>query len=211
MMKKETVFYVIYNKYFKNEKNFRRREQSEFLSLNNDNISKYDDLIKQYADTLGWDWRLFASQVYQESKFNPTSTSWAGAHGLMQMMPKTAEGLGVTDRSNPEQSLQGATKYMQIMWDRFEEIPDSVQRIKFALAAYNCGYGHVADARTLAEEDGIDSYHWDGEVELAILKLSYSENYNKPFIKYGYVRGIEPYTYVNQIFSRYDHYIQFIK
>jgi len=211
MMKKEAVFYVIYNKYFKNEKNFRRRESSDFFSLNKNKISQYDGLIKKYAEELGWDWRLFASQVYQESKFSPTSTSWAGAHGLMQMMPKTAERLGVTDRSDPEQSLQGATKYMQIMWKRFEEIPDSMQRVKFTLAAYNCGYGHVDDARKLAEDEGIDCFHWDGEVEEAILKLSYSENYNKPFIKYGYVRGIEPFTYVKQIFSRYDHYTQFVK
>jgi len=182
-----------------------------FYSLNNNGVSQFDDLIRSYANKLGWDWRLMAALVYQESRFNPESESWAGAKGLMQMMPKTAERFGVSDRSNPEQSLKGGTELLKLLWNRFDEVPDSVQRIKFTMAAYNCGYAHVVDARTLAEAEGIDSFHWDGEVEEAILKLSYPENYNKPIIKYGYVRGIEPYTYVNQIFSRYEQYVQFLK
>lgn len=211
MMKKETVYYVIYNKYFKNEKNFRRREQSEFLSLNNNKISKYDELIKKYATILNWDWRLLASQVYQESRFDPKSTSWAGAHGLMQIMPRTAESLGVVNRADPEQSLRGGTEYLQTMWGRFEDIPDSIQRVKFTLAAYNCGYSHVRDAQHLATTEGVKADVWDENIDEMILKLSYKENYTKPGIHYGYVRGIEPYTYVKQIFSRYDHYKQFIK
>lgn len=210
-MKKDKLFNVIYNKYFKNKTNFRRREQSEFLSLNNNKISKYDELIKKYSLELGWDWRLYASQVYQESKFNPETTSWAGAHGLMQMMPNTAERLSVKDRNDPEQSLRGATKYMKTMWKRFEDIPDSIQRIKFTLAAYNCGYGHVVDARNLAEEEELDSYRWDDGVEEAMLNLSEAEYYKRPIIKYGYVRGLEPVSYVSQIFNRYEHYKQFIK
>lgn len=211
IMKDETIFYVIYNKYFENEKNFRRREESEFLSLNDNRISIYDDLIKEYADTLKCDWRLLSSMIYQESRFNPESESWAGAQGLMQMMPRTAENFGVSDRSNPKESLRAGSELLKLLWNRFEEIPDSTQRIKFTLAAYNCGYAHVVDARTLAEEEGIDSYHWDGEVEEAILKLSYPEYYNKPFINYGYVRGIEPTTYVRQIFDRYEQYKLFVE
>ncbi|MEN8116801.1 MAG: transporter substrate-binding domain-containing protein [Bacteroidota bacterium] len=210
-MKKETVYYVIYNKYFKNAKNFRRRERSEFYSLNNNKISQYDELIKTYAKPLGWDWRLLASQVYQESHFNPSSSSWAGANGLLQLMPKTAESLGVTDTSDPEQSMMGGTKFLRILWNRFEDIPDSVQRIKFCMASYNCGYSHVKDAQYLAETEGFKSDVWDGNVEEMILKLSYRENYTKSGIKYGYVRGIEPFTYIRQIFTRYDHYRQYIK
>ncbi len=210
-MKKGAEYYVIYNKYFKNERDFRRRENSEFYSLNNNSISEYDDLIKEHADSLGWDWRLMAALVYQESRFNPESESWAGAIGLMQMMPVTAEKFDVSDRTDPEQSLDGGTQVLKILWDRFIDIPDSIQRIKFTMAAYNCGYSHVVDARALAEEEGLDSYRWDNEVEEAILKLSYPENYNKPIIQYGYVRGIEPITYVKQIFSRYDHYGRFVE
>ncbi len=209
-MKKETVYYVIYNKYFKNEKSFMRRESSEFYSLNNNKISRYDELIKNHSKTLGWDWRLLASQVYQESHFDPKTTSWTGAHGLLQLMPRTAESLGVKDTSDPDQSLWGGTKYLKKMLDRFEDIPDSLQKIKFCMAAFNCGYGHVRDAQRLAKLEGVDSLKWDDNVEEMILKLSYEENYSKPGINYGYVRGIEPHTYVKQIFTRYEHYLRFI-
>lgn len=211
MMKKENTYNVIYNKYFKNEKNFRRRENSDFYSLNNNIISEFDELIKIHAEELGWDWRLLASQIYQESRFNPESESWAGARGLMQMMPAAAKHFEVKDLTDPEQNLEGGTKMIKLLWNRFEEIPDSIQRIKLTLAAYNCGYSHVVDAQKLADEMGVENNVWDGNIEEMILKLSYPENYNKPFIEYGYVRGIEPVTYIKQIFSRYEHYVQFIE
>lgn len=209
-MKKGVEYYVIYNKYYKNERDFKRRENSDFYSLNNNKICQYDDLIKTMADTLGWDWRLISAQVYQESRFNPESESWAGAQGLMQMMPNTAERFGVTDSTDPQFSLEGGTKVLKLLWNRFNEIPDSVQRIKFTMAAYNCGYGHVVDAQRLAKEEGFNTSLWDGNVEEMILKLSYPENYNKPIIKYGYVRGVETVTYIRQIFRRYEHYRLFV-
>jgi len=210
-MKKGVEYYAIYDKYFKNERDFRRRENSEFYSLNNNRISAYDELIQASADSMGWDWRLMASMVFQESKFNPDLESWAGAKGLMQLMPGTAERFGVKDRSDPEQSIEAATKVLKILWDRFEEIPDSVQRIKFSMASYNCGYGHVEDARNLARAEKLDPNKWDKNVEESILKLSYPENYNKSVIKYGYVRGVEPYTFVKEIFDRFDNYALFIE
>jgi membrane-bound lytic murein transglycosylase F len=210
-MKDEVDYYVIYNKYFKNRRNFRQRVQSDFYSLTNNSISEYDELIKEYSDSIGWDWRLVASQIYQESRFEPRASSWAGAGGLMQIMPAMAEDLGVSDRSNPEQNIRGGTKFLKRLWDNFEEVEDSVQRIKFTLASYNCGYYHVLDARKLAEMNNLDPNRWDDNVEEMILELSYPDNYNLPEIKYGYVRGIEPYTYVEQIFERFDHYRQFIE
>jgi len=210
-MKDEVDYYVIYNKYFKNRRNFRKRIQSDFYSLTNNSISQYDELIKENSETVGWDWRLVASQIYQESRFDPKANSWAGAGGLMQIMPAVAEELGVENRMNPEQSIRGGTKFLKRLWDNFEEIEDSVQRIKFSLASYNCGYYHVLDARTLAEMNNLDPNRWDDNVEKMILELSYPDNYNKEGIKYGYVRGIEPYTYVRQIFERYNHYTEFIE
>lgn len=209
-MKKQTDYYVIYNKYFKNNRSFRKRVRSDFYSLNANKISKYDPLIKKSSEKIGWDWRLLSSLVYQESRFKPQAGSWAGAKGLMQLMPATAEELGVEDRLDPEDNLRGGTKYLKQLWRDYEDIPDSVQRIKFTMAAYNCGFYHVEDARRLAANDNLDENRWDENVENKILELSYPETYNKPEVKYGYVRGIEPYTYVNQIFERYDHYKQFI-
>jgi len=209
--KKEVDYYVIYNKYFKNKKDFRRRIKSDFYSANSDNISKYDELIKKASTKIGWDWRLVASLIYQESRFDPKSKSWAGAGGLMQIMPETAKELGVKNRKDPTENVMGGTKYLQILWKRFEEIEDSVQRKKFAMASYNCGHGHVLDAQRLAQKKGLDKTKWDDNVENIILELSYQKNYNDPVVKYGYVRGIEPYNYVRQIYERYDHYKIFIE
>lgn len=205
-----TEYNVLYNKYFKNTKTFRSRRRSDFYSLNNVQISAYDDLIKKYAAEIGWDWRLLASQVYQESRFDPAAKSWAGASGLMQLMPSTAESLGITDLSNPEQSIRGGTAYLAQLYEYFTDIPDSLTRIQFAMASYNCGYGHVRDAQRLAEARGLDKTAWFGHVEAAIILLSFSEHFNKPMIQYGYVRGKEPADYVTDIFDGYEHYKKFI-
>ncbi len=208
--RKTKEFGVIYNKYFKNKRSFKRRVNSDSYSLKNNQISKYDGLIKTYAEELNWDWRLLASQVYQESKFDPSAQSWAGAQGLMQVMPATARELNIEDVSDPKESMRGGTKYLKKIYNRFKNIPDETDRIKFTMASYNCGYGHVLDAQRLAEKNGLNSNIWTNHVETAILALRLPRNYKKPFIKYGYVRGSEPANYVSQIFERYGHYKEFI-
>ncbi|MDX1332944.1 MAG: transporter substrate-binding domain-containing protein [Robiginitalea sp.] len=204
--KKSDEFYYIYNKYFENRRSFNRRIRSEFYSLAEGRISPYDSLIQTQAAALGWDWRLLASQVYQESRFDANATAWTGARGLMQLMPSTAQELGVSDPSQPEQSLKGGVRYLQQLRGAFEGIPDSLQQIKFTLAAYNCGLGHVQDARRLAATRGLDPDRWDRNVDQMILALSYPKNYYNQVVEYGYLRGVEPYRYVKQIFERYAHY-----
>ncbi|MBZ9778694.1 transporter substrate-binding domain-containing protein [Psychroflexus sp. CAK8W] len=208
--KKTTDYHVIYNKYFKNKRLYKKRVVSNFYSLNENKISPYDDIIKENADLINWDWRLLASVAYQESQFKPDRNSWAGASGLMQIMPATARELGVTDPYNPEQSLRAGSKYLDQMLSSHENVTDSIQRIKFALGSYNCGLYHVKDAQKLAKKQGLDPLVWDNNVELALLDLSFPEHYNKDFIKYGYVRGEEPFNYVKEIFKRYEHYKKFI-
>ncbi|WP_421802639.1 transglycosylase SLT domain-containing protein [Flagellimonas sp.] len=209
--KKRNDYYVIYNKYFKNKRNFNRRVKSEFYSLTNYQISKYDSLIKENAKKLGWDWRLLASLVYQESRFDQEANSWTGAEGLMQLMPNTAEELGVENLLDPIDNINAGSKYLKSIYDNFEEITDTVQRIKFTMGAYNSGYYHIKDARKLATLNKLNPNVWDGNVNEMLLELTYPQNYNHPSINYGYVNGIEPYNYVNQIFERYDHYVNFIK
>ena len=211
IMKNEVDYYVIYNKYFKNRRDFIKRVKSDFYSLNKNQISLYDDIIKINSDKLGWDWRLIASMIYQESRFDAEAESWAGAGGLMQIMPAVADELGIEDRSDPMENIEKGTDYLRQLWDNFEMVEDSIQRIKFTMASYNCGYYHVADAQNLAALHSMDRNKWDDNVDQMILELSYPDNYNNPAVKYGYVRGIEPYTYVEQIFERYDHYRHFIK
>jgi membrane-bound lytic murein transglycosylase F len=209
--RKKSTYNVIYNKYFKNKRTFKRRIKSDYYSLKNNQISPFDALIKKYANEIGWDWRLLASQVYQESRFDPLAKSWTDATGLMQIMPATAELLNINDITNPEESIRGGSSYMNILYERFSDIPDSLNRIIFSLAAYNCGYGHIRDAQILADKNGLDSNIWSEHVEKMLLELSKPENFNKPFVQYGYVRGKEPVNYVKQIFERYDHYKQFIQ
>lgn len=208
--KKGTDYYVIFNKYFKNRRSFSRRVNSPFYSLNKGQISPFDTLIKKEARELGWDWRLLASVVYQESRFDAEATSWTGARGLMQLMPETARELGVSDRSDAVQSLDAGARYLEKLYNRFHTIQDSVQRIKFTLASYNCGYQHVEDARSLARESGLDKDCWDQSVDQMLLALSIPDNYLHESVQYGYVRGEEPYRYVKQVFDRFRHYQSFI-
>ncbi|MEM6517452.1 MAG: transporter substrate-binding domain-containing protein [Bacteroidota bacterium] len=207
--RKTTDYNVIYNKYFKNKRSFRRRVKSDYFSLSENQISSYDRLIKKHAETIGWDWRLIASQIYQESKFDPYSVSWAGAQGLLQIMPATAKAIGVTNPNDPNQSIKAGVKYLNINQGYFEEVTDSIEKIKLTLASYNCGLGHVQDAQTLAKLDGKDSNKWENIAPM-LLALRFPKNYKKPEVKYGYVRGTEPVNYVNQIFERYEHYKRFI-
>lgn len=209
---KRTIdYHEIYRKYFENKRDFRRRSKSDYFSLNSNTISEYDEIIKERAEILSWDWRLLAAVIFQESQFDVRAKSWAGAGGLMQLMPLTAEEMGVKNRYNARENLVGGTKYLGILFDRFTDIEDDEQRIKFTLAAYNCGFEHVRDAQRLAEKRGLNPTLWDGNTEEMVVDLSNPKYYNDEVVKFGYVRGIEPFNYVRQIFENYNRYIDFIK
>jgi membrane-bound lytic murein transglycosylase F len=208
--RKQPEYNVIYNKYFKNKRSFKNRVQSDFYSVNTNEISQYDGIIETHAKKINWDWRLLAALIYQESNFKNEASAWSGAAGLMQLMPGTADDMGIKDRLDPKDNIRGGTQYLKILYDAFNGITDSVQRVKFTLAAYNCGYFHVKDAQKLATLNQLDPNVWDGQVDQMILSLTYPQNFNKEGIEYGYVRGQEPFDYVIDIFKRYDHYIRFI-
>jgi membrane-bound lytic murein transglycosylase F len=212
-MRKKPEFYAIYNKYYKNRQQFRERFASEYFSnTEGSKISRYDDLIKEYAKELGWDWRLLASVIYQESQFNPRAKSWAGAVGLMQLMPRTAESYGVRNPRSPEESIRAGVKYLKWLDNFWEQhIRDSGERIKFVLASYNIGFGHILDARKLARKYGANPNVWEGNVEEYLLKKSKPKYYNDPVVRNGYARGIETVNYVETIFDVYDHYKSLIK
>lgn len=207
-VRNDVDYYVIYNKYFKNRSFFKRRIDSQFYSKAGGEISPYDTLIKKYSKN--YDWRLIASLMYQESQFKPDTSSWVGAVGLMQLMPSTAKAFGVKNALDPDQNISAGVAYVDYLMDFWKEIPDSLQRVKFALASYNCGLAHVIDAQNLAEKYDHDPEVWDENVEIYIRKLSDPEFFTDPVVKYGYCRGEEPYLYVRQIFERYKHYQKFI-
>lgn len=209
-MKENVDYYVIYNKYFKNSKSYRRRIRSDFFSLESGRISRYDDIIRARADSIGWDWRLLSSMIYQESGFNPRTKSWAGARGLMQLMPPTAKQFGISDLYSPESSIEAGTKYISYLYDQWDSISDSTERIKFILASYNVGPGHVKDAQRLAEKNNENPKDWN-VIGDYLLKLSKPTYYNDPVVQYGYCRGEEPYYYVKEILERFDHYKRFVE
>ena len=205
-IKKTNDYYVIYDKYFKNGRSFKSINQSKYFSKKTGHISPYDKIIKRYSKQLGWDWRLTSSVVYQESRFNINSRSWTGACGLMQLMPSTAKAMGIKNAKDPDQNISGGTKYLGLLYNRWNDIPDSIQRIKFTLASYNCGYNHVVDARKLTEKYNLNGDIWDNNVEVYLRNLSKPKYYNDKLVNFGYVRGIEPYNYVREIFERYKLY-----
>jgi membrane-bound lytic murein transglycosylase F len=209
-IKRNDLYYILYNKYFKNTRSFTKRKNSEYFSKKTGKISRYDDLVKQHSDSINWDWRLLSAMIYKESNFDQNVESWMGAIGLMQLMPPTARKMGAYNPYDPEQNIKAGTKYLQLMLEEWESIPDTIQRIKFALASYNCGVYHVRDAQRLTEKFGGDKKVWDGNVEEFLLKLSNSKFYFDKVVKNGFVRGRVPYQYVKDIFERYEIYKQLV-
>lgn len=182
------------------------------LSLREGKISHYDALFKKYAKEIGWDWRLLASLAYTESNFDTTAVSWAGARGLMQLMPSTARAMGLPDgkEQNAEESIKAAVKYIGMTAQSFSELPKEEQ-VNFVLASYNSGIGHVQDAMALAEKYGKDPHVWKDNVEKYILLKANEEYFTDPVCKNGYFRGTETYNFVREITGRYEQYKKKIK
>lgn len=165
----------------------------------------FDPLFQRWAPTINWDWRLLAAQAYTESGFNPRARSFAGARGLMQIMPRTGRSYGLRNANNPEQSVKAAVSYLDDL-DRIfaSKVPDKQERIKFVLASYNAGPGHIFDAMRLARKHGLDPTKWDDNVEKTVLMLSNPKHYNDNVVKFGYLRGRETYNYVDRILKLYN-------
>lgn len=209
--KQSLDYYVIYDRYYNQRTYYKARRNSKYFLSENGGISKYDYLIKQYADTIGWDWRLLSSLIFQESKFNPKAKSWAGAVGLMQLLPETGKAHGAENLTDPEENIRAGVDYIRWL-DKYwsKTITDNNERIKFILASYNIGFGHVEDARRLANKYGHNPNIWENNVDQYLLKKSKPKFYNDDVVKNGYCNGKETYVYVKNIMRRYERYSQFI-
>jgi len=205
-------FNMITNRYFDLDRGQERFVAREFENIKGGKISKYDDIIKKYATTLEWDWRLLTAQIYKESKFNPNTRSWRGALGLMQVMPRTANSYGIRPNElvNPEKNIIAGTKHLAMLENEWGNIlEDSTEIVKFTLGSYNVGKGHVEDAIRLAEKYGLKSNKWDKNVAQMLLNKSIPKYYKDPVVKYGYCRGREPVSYVETIIQDYELYKEF--
>ncbi len=197
---------LLYDKYFKSNRT-RYLARSEYNSFNGGRLSDFDKTIKEVAREIGWDWRLLASLIYQESEFKPDAVSWAGAYGLMQLMPVVMEQFGIDSTASPQEQIRIGGKFIQYLDKQIpESVVDSAERIKFVLAAYNAGVGHVLDARRLAAKYNKNPDVWDDNVDFFMRNKSKPAFYHDPVVYYGYARGEETYAFVDQITERYDHY-----
>ena len=159
-------------------------------------LPKYKDTFQKAGDQHNIPWTLLAAQAYQESHWRPHARSPTGVRGIMMLTLNTAKSVGVTNRLNATQSINGGAKYMKKMMRRITESVKEENRLWFALAAYNVGYGHLKDARQLAEKLGKNPDLWVDLKEVLPL-LSQKQYYSE--LKYGYARGTEPVLYVQRI------------
>ncbi|MGL5689252.1 MAG: transglycosylase SLT domain-containing protein, partial [Bacteroidales bacterium] len=178
------------------------------LSISKNKISIHDPLFKTLTKGTTWDWRLLASIAYQETRFDSSQVSWAGALGLMQIMPRTAKAMKANMGKIKEnhENIRTSIKVLEVLNESFRNIPDPNQRLKFVLGAYNAGAGHVKDAQALAKKYGKNPLIWDDNVEKFILLKRLPEYYSDPVVKAGYLRGSETYDYVREVSKRFDYY-----
>lgn len=207
--KTTSLFRYWYRKYYQSPE-IQKFIDKYLTSSSSKSISKHDALIKKYAKEINWDWRLLAALIYQESQFQENLTSRKGAFGLMQMMPVTAKNFGIDTLSGVESQIRAGVKYIRYLDKCFNMIADSSERIKFILASYNSGPGHVFDAMRLAEKYKKNKFYWDNNVDSFMLKKAYPKYYRDPVVRHGYSRGYESFKFVNEVIERYLHYKNFL-
>jgi membrane-bound lytic murein transglycosylase F len=197
---------LVYAKYFKNSRS-NLIVRSDYYSLSTGRISQWDDMIRRASTDINWDWRLLSSLICQESRFKPYVESGAGAYGLMQIMPVTGKYFGIDIMSSPANNIKAGTLYISWLQSVFEsKVADENERMKFILASYNAGPGHVLDAMKLAAKNGMDPQKWDGNVAVWMLKKTDPRYYNDVEVKSGYFKGTESVNFVAEILDRYEHY-----
>ena len=205
------TYHILYQKYFESPRS-GVRFNSDYYSYTKGKLTPYDDVIRNVCREDGMDWRLVAALIRQESNFVDTAESWTGAYGLMQVLPESAGLFKIKDYKSPKGNIQVGVNLLKWLDDHFkEEVPDSAERIKFTLAAYNVGLGHVQDAQRLAEKYDRIPIVWNDNVDYFLRKKSVAKYYRDPVVRYGYCRGEESYLFVNKILDTYHHYCNVIE
>ena len=198
--KESETYTELYEKYFRSHNPHKRAEKG----IRARQVSPYDKLFKKYAKNLGWDWRMLAAVIYQESKFSINSVSHRGAVGLMQVMPQTGLTYGVEDLINPEQNLIAGTSHLKRLQNLYTGSGMSQEDlIKFTLAAYNAGEGRIKDCRNFASSQGADRNSWETIVNL-IPQMREDSILDNETVKLGKFQGYETIAYVENIMALYD-------
>jgi len=200
-IKANGTFGKIYERYYSGVQIFDYVDLKKFHRRLETRLPMYQAMIRKEAKQHDFDWRLIAAVVYQESHFDPDAKSFTGVRGLMQVTRRTAEEMGITDRTDPVQSIRAGVGYLATLFGRFDEIQARRDRLLFTLASYNVGYGHVRDAQKIAAAKGWDAQKWSG-LKKALPLLRLPEYYRET--RYGYARGTEPVRYVDRVLLYYD-------
>lgn len=169
-----------------------------------DSISPYDAEFHEHGQGFGWKWQLLTAMAWKESRFDSTAVSHKGAQGIMQFMPNTAAHFGLDTAMSVAHHIQAAKRYitrLDTLWMR--AVPDRDQRLRFVLASYNAGVGHIIDAQRLAERLGLDPQRWEDHVERAVLLLAKPRYYMRPEMKNGFCKGSQVFHYVRDIVALY--------
>lgn len=170
-------------------------------------VSPFDAYFKESGEKSGIDWRLMVAQGYHESHFDTTRVSWAGARGIMQIMPRTARAydLPASQITNPKANINAAGRILADLDKSLsKKVSDPQERLKFVVAAYNSGLAHVNDAIALAKKYGKNPEVWNGNVEQALLMKANPEYYSDPVCRAGYFRGRETVAYVRKVMDFYE-------
>lgn len=187
------------DRYFGHVEQFDYVDTLKFIQAIDNVLPKYKEWFIEYSGEL--DWRLLAALSYQESHWNPKARSPTGVRGLMMLTLPTAKQMGVQSRIDPEESIDGGSRYLQLLLRRIPERIPMPDRLWFALAAYNIGWGHVEDARRLTQRDGADPDKWL-EVKQRLPLLRKKSVYQHT--RFGFARGDEAAMYVENIRRYYD-------
>ena len=178
--------------------------QELIIQEEEESLIPYHAYFKEFAPLVGWEWEMLAAVGYAESRFKPRAQSQFGASGIMQLMPKTAEKYGLNDSTvfEPRDNIEAGAKSLATLSHRFRYVPDSVERMKFVLAAYNAGMAHILDARALARKYEANHNRWE-EVEPFLALLSDSVYYTDSVVRWGAFQGGETMRYVGKVQSVY--------
>jgi membrane-bound lytic murein transglycosylase F len=192
---------AIHNAFYLPEKRLDRVGMFQFLSQVRQRLPELLPVFQQVAATYQMDWRLLAAMGYQESHWKPDASSYTGVRGVMMLTRRTANQLGVTDRLDPEQSIDGGARYFIGLRERIPERIGEPDRSWMALAAYNMGMGHLEDVRVLTQKQGADADAWN-DVHQRLELLSQEQWHQQT--RHGYARGYEAKQYVENIQSYYQ-------
>ncbi len=199
-IRSDGTFGRIYQRYYANVGTFDYFDLRKFHKRMERHLPQFQAAIRSEADKYGLDWTLIAAMIYQESHFDPESRSHAGALGLMQLTERTAAEMEVDDPLDPEQSIRGGVRYLHTLYERFEDV-EPPDRLMFALASYNIGYGHVRDAQNIALQKNLEATRWSA-LRRTLPLLGEPEYYEEA--EFGYARGTEPVRYVDRIMTYHD-------